>query len=128
MAGGTLDNAGIQKLKTLDEALVALQSIHGHVERMAIEVKNQRGTGVIPQQIKRAAIPLQGQLKPQFGMIADLISALVLAAGRGGSEQIKVRTLRESVGQIRQALEVTATRVREQHTVDDARNDEEPPA
>ena len=128
MAGGTLDNAGIQKLKTLDDALVALQSIHGHVERMAIEVKNQRGTGVIPQQIKRAAIPLQGQLKPQFGMIADLISALVLAAGRGGSEQIKVRTLRESVGQIRQALEVTATRVREQHTVDDARNDEEPPA
>lgn len=117
MAGVKLDGAGAQKMKTLEEALATMQTIHGHVERMAIDVKNQRGAGVIPQQIKRIATPLQGQLKGQFGLIADQVSAMILAAGRGGGEQTKVRALREFVGQIRQALEISATKVKEQHAV-----------
>ena len=104
-------------MKTLEEALSTLQTIHGHVERMAIDVKNQRGAGVIPQQIKRIATPLQGQLKGQFGMIADQVSAMILAAGRGGGEQTKVRAMREYVGQIRQALDIMCTKVKEQHAV-----------
>jgi hypothetical protein len=117
MAGTKLDGAGAQKMKTLEEALSTLQTIHGHVERMAIDVKNQRGAGVIPQQIKRIATPLQGQLKGQFGMIADQVSAMILAAGRGGGEQTKVRAMREYVGQIRQALDIMCTKVKEQHAV-----------
>lgn len=117
MAAVKLDGAGAQKMKTIEEALSTIQTIHGHVERMAIDVKNQRGAGVIPQQIKRIATPLQGQLKGQFGMIADQVSAMILAAGRGGGEQTKVRALREYVGQIRQALEITAAKVKEQHAV-----------
>jgi len=117
MAGVKLDGAGAQKMKTLEEALSTMQTIHGHVERMAIDVKNQRGAGVIPQQIKRIATPLQGQLKGQFGMIADQVSAMILAAGRGGGEQTKVRAMREYVGQIRQALDIMCTKVKEQHAV-----------
>ncbi|HEY7878859.1 MAG TPA: hypothetical protein VIC55_11560 [Gemmatimonadaceae bacterium] len=117
MAGGKLDGTGALKMKTLEEALVRVQTIHGHVERMAIDVKNQRGAGMIPQQVKRMAGSLQGQLKGQFGAIADQVSALILATGRGGSDQLKVRAFRESVAQIRQALEITATRVQEHHTL-----------
>jgi hypothetical protein len=117
MAGVKLDGAGAQKMKTLEEALSTIQTIHGHVERMAIDVKNQRGAGVIPQQIKRIATPLQGQLKGQFGMIADQVSAMILAAGRGGGEQTKVRAMREYVGQIRQALDIMCAKVKEQHAV-----------
>lgn len=118
MAGTKLDGAGAQKMKTLEEALSTMQTIHGHVERMAIDVKNQRGAGIIPQQIKRIAVPLQGQLKGQFGMIADQVSAMILATGRGGGEQTKVRALREYVGQIRQALDIMTAKVKEQHSVE----------
>jgi hypothetical protein len=117
MASVKLDGAGAQKMKTLEEALVTLQTIHGMVERMAIEVKNQKGAGVIPQQIKRIATPLQGQLKAQFGLIADQVSGMILAAGRGGGDQLKVRAMREFVAQIRTALEISQAKVKEQHAV-----------
>jgi hypothetical protein len=117
MAGVKLDGAGTQKMKTLEDALTTLQTIHGMVERMAIEVKAQKGAGVIPQQIKRLATPLQGQLKGQFGLIADQVSGLILATGRGGGEQTKVRSLREYVAQIRTALEISQAKVKEQHAV-----------
>lgn len=117
MAGVKLDGAGAQKMKTIEEALKTLQTMHGMVERMAIEVKNQKSAGVIPQQIKRLAAPLQGQLKGQFGLIADQVSAMILASGRGGGDQLKVRAMREFVAQIRQALEIAATKVKDQHAV-----------
>lgn len=117
MAVTKIDNAGLAKLKTLEDALGTIQTLHGHVERMAVDVKNQQGAGVIPQQIKRLAAPMQGQLKGQFGMIADQVSAMILASGRGGSDQLKVRALREFVAQIRQSLEIATSKVREQHTV-----------
>jgi hypothetical protein len=117
MASVKLDGAGAQKMKTLEEALVTLQTIHGMVERMAIEVKNQKGAGVIPQQIKRIATPLQGQLKAQFGLIADQVSGMILAAGRGGGDQLNVRAMREFVAQIRTALEISQAKVKEQHAV-----------
>ena len=37
MAATKLDGAGAQKMKTIEEALLALQSIHGMVERMALD-------------------------------------------------------------------------------------------
>jgi hypothetical protein len=117
MAGTKLDGAGTQKMKTLEEALITMQTIHGHVERMAIDVKNQRGVGIIPSQIKRIATPLQGQLKGQFGMIADQVTAMILVSGRGGGEQLKVRAMREYVGQIRQAIDIMVSKVKEQHAV-----------
>jgi hypothetical protein len=112
-----LDSAGMMKLKTLGEAAVTLQKLHALVERMAIEVKAQRAVGMIPQQVKRVATPLQGQLKGQFSLIADQVAQLILVAGRGGSDQVRLRALRELVAQLRTMVELAEGKVREQHAV-----------
>ena len=117
MAATKLDGPGIQKMKALDEALVALQGIHGMVERMAMDMKSQKPVSVLAQQVKRSATPLQSQLKGQFSLIADQVSALILAASRGASETVRLRILRENVGQIRASLEVAMQKVKEQHSV-----------
>jgi hypothetical protein len=118
MAGVKLDGAGAQKMKTLEEALHTMATINGMVERAAMEVKAQRPIGVIPQQIKRIAVPLQGQLKGQFGLIADQVAAFILSSSRGGGgDQAKIRGMRENVAQIKTALELNVNKVKEQHAV-----------
>ena len=98
MGGVKLDGAGTQKMKTIEEALHAMATIHAMVERAAVEAKNHKPIGVIPQQIKRIATPLQGQLKGQFGLIADQVSAFILSTTRGGGgDQAKIRSMREGV-------------------------------
>jgi hypothetical protein len=118
MAATKLDGAGTQKMKTLEEAHMSLTQIHSMVERMGVEVKNGGAVGIFPNQIKRLAGSLQGQLKGQFGMIADMFSAMILAAGRGGSEVVRLRALREHVAQIRTALDMAASKVKKEHSVD----------
>ena len=118
MGATKLDGAGAQKMKTLEEALMTLQTIHGMVERMAMEVQNQRPLGVMPMQLKRMAAPLVGQLKGQFGMIADQLLTMLLVAGRGGGEKLKVRAYREHVAQIRTALEMAQNKVKKDHSVE----------
>ena len=118
MAATKLDGAGTQKMKTIEEALMGLQAIHGMVERMGIEVKKKGSVGILPQQIKRNAATLQGQLKGQFGLIADQFAGMVLATGRGGGDAVRLRVLREYVAQIRTALEIAASKVKENHSVD----------
>ncbi len=113
-----LDGAGQTKLATLDEALLQLQRLHAIVERYAMAVKSLGETGGFRQQLMRAATPLGGLLKPQFGVIADVVTAFALAASRGGSEQMKVRALREGVAQIRAQLEIAANKVKEKHAID----------
>lgn len=117
MGGVKLDGAGTQKMKTIEDALSTIQNIHSIVERMAVDVKNQRGLGIAPGQIKRIAGNLQGQLKGQFGLIADQVAAMIISMGRGGGEQGKVRVLREAVAQIRTALEINASKVKKDHAV-----------
>ena len=117
MAATKLDTAGMMKLKTLGEAALTLQKIHALVERMAVEVKAQRPVGMMPQQIKRVATPLQGQLKGQFSLVADQVAQLILVAGRGGSDQVRLRSLRELVAQLRTMVEIGEAKVREQHAV-----------
>ena len=116
MSATKVDGAGAAKLRTLDEALLSVQTLHGMVERMALDVKAHRGAGVFPQQIKRNAAPLHGLLKGQFGLIADQVSKLILDAGRG-SEMQRVRLLREGVAQTRTAVQQTIDRVKVQHRV-----------
>jgi hypothetical protein len=118
MAATKLDAAGTQKMKTLEEALAALQTIHGLVERMGIDIKAQKSVGILPQQIKRLAGNLQGQLKGQFGIIADVVAAMIIATSRGGSDTVRLRTMREYVGQIRTSLELNANMVKAKHSVE----------
>ena len=115
-----LDGAGLAKMATLEDAVAQVQRVHGLVERMAIEVRGQRETGPFRQQIQRAAAPLVGLLKPQFGLIADQVSGLLLVLTRGGGDQARLRNLREAVGHVRMALEVAVAKVKDLHTVDDS--------
>lgn len=92
--------------------------MHGMTERMAMEMKNQQSVGIIPQQIKRIAVPLHGQLKGQFGLIADQVAGMILAVSRGGSDVVGLRTMREYVAQLRTAIELNVSKVKAQHSVE----------
>ena len=127
MAFAKLDGAGVAKLKVLEEALSQLQSVHGKVETYALEVKRHGNPAVVLLQIRRMLPLLSGLLKPQFGIIADQVVAVNLAAGRGGAEQQRVRSLREGVANLRQALEIAQKRVETQHAVEDERDEERGP-
>ena len=115
--GGTLDGAGVAKLGTLDEALAGTQRLHGLVEQFAMAHKRGSSTQQYGLQIRRAASPLVGLLKGQFGAISDHVAQLILLATRGGNEQMKVRVLRESVAMLRTQIEIAQKKVKEQHTV-----------
>jgi malate/lactate dehydrogenase len=116
-AGPKLDGAGIQKLKTIEEAMIALQRLHGTVELYALSLKQNKPTSMYAQQVKRVLSPLVGLLKGQFGMIADVAASLNLVATRGGSETVKIRMLREGVGSLRQQLEIAVVKIKENHAV-----------
>src|SRR5215471_16474368 len=118
-SGPKLDGAGLAKMETLDAATAAVLRIHGIVERMAIAVRSQQNTAQFGAQIRRSGAPLVGLLKGQFGMIADQVSALLLIATRGGGDQAKLRSMRESVAQIRTALEIAVAKTKEKHAVED---------
>ena len=128
MAGPKLDGAGVQKLKTLEEATTMMHRIHGLVETYAIAVKKSQPTAHYVQQIRRALPPLVGMLKGQFGMIADQVAGLNLLATRGSNEQTRVRVLREGVGSIRIAIDVSMVRVKDTHAVKESVEPEGEPA
>jgi hypothetical protein len=124
-AGPKLDGAGTVKLVTLDEALLRLQSVHALVERMAAEQKSGKPISSMEQQLKRAATPLQGQLKAQFSLIADQVSALLIVAGRGGPAALKVRSFRETVAQIRTQLEIAIVQTKAKHAIEEKHEKDE---
>ena len=117
MAGIKLDAAGQNKIKTLDEALLLLQRIHGLVEMYAVAIKNGQATGSFVQNIRRQLPTLAANLKGQFGMISDQVTAVNLAASRGASEAVRLRQLREGVALIKQAIEIAMTQTKDKHKV-----------
>ena len=117
--GPKLDGAGNVKIVTIHEAQAILQRCHGIVEMMALDVKNSRPIAGGVQQLKRAATPLIGKLKGQYGMIADVVTAMLLAATRGGGDAQKVRGMREGIASVRTQLEIAEAKVLENHAVED---------
>jgi len=122
-----IDGAGLSKLQTLEDAVGLVQRLNTIVERMAQAQRNQQPLAQFRQQIARAAAPAASLLKGQFEPIANMVTNMVLISTRGGTDQTKVRTLRESVAQIRVQLEAAESRVRKQHTLTDAVAEREPP-
>lgn len=116
-SGPKLDGAGLAKMETLDEATAGVQRMHAIVERMAMAVRSQQNTAQFGMQLRRSGSPLVGLLKGQFGMISDQVSALLLVATRGGGDQAKLRSLRETVAQIRIQLEIAVAKTKEKHAV-----------
>ncbi|HKH92408.1 MAG TPA: hypothetical protein VKA54_11430 [Gemmatimonadaceae bacterium] len=121
-AGPKLDGAGVQKMKTLEDATTMLHRLHGLVETYAMAVKKSQPTSFTIQQIRRSLPPLIGLLKGQFGMIADQVAALNLIASRGSNEQTRLRVLREGVGSIRIAMDIAMVRVKENHGEKEAKD------
>jgi hypothetical protein len=117
VAGSQVDGAGMAKLKTLEDAAAGLQRVHSLVERYALTLKQGGNTSQFVHQIRRALEPLVGLLKPQFGVLSDQVASVNLVATRGGSEQMRVRGLREGVASLRQGFEIAERKVREQHAV-----------
>jgi hypothetical protein len=114
-----LDGAGAAKMNTLEDALAQVQHLHGIVERMGVAMKSNQSTQLFGAQLRRAGTPLVGLLKGQFGLISDQVTALLLVATRGGSDQMKLRAMREGVAQLRTQLEIAVARVKERHAVED---------
>lgn len=117
MAATKLDSAGVAKLKTLDEALLLLQRINGLVEMYAMSIKRGQPGGPLVQNLRRTFPTLAENLKGQFGMIAEQVTAVNLASSRGSSEVVRIRTLREGVAQIKQALEIAAAQTKDRHAI-----------
>jgi hypothetical protein len=118
-----IDGAGLAKLQTLDTATQHLQRVNSIVEQMAQAVRIQQPAAPFRQQLVRAATPLVGLLKPQFDQISDLVTHLIVVSSRGSNDNMRVRTLREAVGQIRAQIEASAARVRQQHEVEKTDDD-----
>jgi hypothetical protein len=124
MVGPKLDGAGVQKMKTLEEATTMLQRVHGLVETYGLAVKKSHPTAHVIQQIRRSLPPLIGLLKGQFGMIADQVASLNLLATRGSNEQTRLRVLREGVGSIRISIDVAIVRVKDNHSEKESKDGE----
>lgn len=123
MAGIRLDSAGMNKMKTLDEALLLLQRIHGVVEQYGMALKRNQPTSVFTMNIRRQLPTLGENLKSQFGLIADQVLSVNLAASRGASEQVRLRGLREGIAQIKTAIEIAITQTKDKHAVEDEKTE-----
>ena len=117
MAGPKLDGAGQVKMATLEDAMGQVQRLHGLVEVAALQVKGNKSIAAFGAQFRRAASPLVGLLKPQFGLIADIVSNMILVSSRGGGDQAKIRSMREGIGQLKAQLEIAATQTKDKHAV-----------
>jgi hypothetical protein len=122
MAGPKLDGAGTEKMKTLEEALVRLHRVHGLVETYALAIKRSQPPQTYLMPIRRTLPTLASLLKGQFGLISDQIMALNMTVTRGSNEQVRVRTLREGIGALRQAIDVAIVRVKENHAEDEKKD------
>lgn len=120
MATHRIDGPGLAKLETLDQAMTYLQRVNSIVERMAQAARIQQSTAPFKQQIVRAATPIVGLLKAQFDQIAEHVSHMIVLTSRGGTESVRIRSLREAVAQIRTQIESAAARTRQIHAVKEA--------
>ena len=117
MAGLRLDGAGQAKMTTLDDSLLIHQRVHTLVEQYALAVKNNQPASHLLQNLKRQMPMLASKLKGQFGMISDLVTATNMAMTRGGSDQMRVRAMREGVASIKSQLEISIAQVVQRHQV-----------
>ena len=95
--------------------MLLLARINGLVENYAMAVKRNQPTAPFVMNISRTLPALAENLKSQFGLIAEQVTAMNLSAGRGASEAVRVRHLREGVAQIKQAIEIAIAQTKDKH-------------
>ncbi len=118
-ADSKLDAVGTVKLKTLDEAMLLVQRIHGLVEQYAVAFKRGQPTTTYVMNLRRSLPSLAANLKAHFSLIADEVLSLNLATSRGASEQTRLRLLREGVARIRTNIDIAAIQTRTKHQASD---------
>lgn len=105
----------MQRLATLEEAGIQLQTLHTIVEKMAMALRAQQPLQPFVQQLRRASVPLAETLKGHYGMLADQVTGLYLVATRGGGDRVRVNNLREAVGSLRSAIDIATRKLYEEH-------------
>jgi hypothetical protein len=115
MARPPLTGAGMQRIQTLEEAGLQLQTLHGIVEKMAMALRAQQPLQPFVQQLRRASVPLADTLKGHYGTLGDQVTMLYLVATRGGGDRVRVNNLREAVGSLRSALDIAMRKVYEDY-------------
>lgn len=111
------------KLSTLEGFAQKAQRLYGLVEQYAAD---RSGGEVLSMTIKRAL----GQLKREFlasgyDAMAQLASAMEIAAGRGSNQQGKARILREGVGSLKSQIEIEQRITRTEGTAPHSESPEE---
>jgi hypothetical protein len=106
-----LSPAALQKMATLHHMTERVQHIHGLVERFAT-TRDPKLAEPLVQPMKRAFGRLKLELSGAgLDSLSQLAGSMEVAAGRGGSIQMKIRILREGVGSIRYQLDQEARSV-----------------
>ena len=106
-------------MTTLDECVTILARTNNFVELYALSVKNNKPQGTLLNSVKRNLPMLAFKLKGQFGMISDLVTAVYAGSGRGASEVMRVRGLREGMAQIKVQLDIAITQTIAKHDKSD---------
>jgi hypothetical protein len=118
MAGLILDSMGTIKMQVLENAMLTLQRLNALNENYALEAKKGKASPTTVQNIKRQLVTLAANLKNQFGMISDQATNLYVQSSRGSSDQARVRTIREGIAALKQAIEIGQTQTIAKHEVD----------
>jgi hypothetical protein len=106
-----LSPAALQKIATLHHMTERVQHIHGLVERFAT-TRDPKLAEPLVQPMKRAFGRLKLELSGAgLDSLSQLAGSMEVAAGRGGSIQMKIRILRDGVGSIRFQLDQEARSV-----------------
>lgn len=123
MAVKRLDGPGLAKMATLEEATLLFQRLHGLVEQYALAIQRSQPASQIMMNLRRQLPSLADMLKAQFGAIGDAITTLNTQITRGGSEQVRVRQMREGMAMIRNQLELAMAQTVAKHEVKEAQPD-----
>jgi lysophospholipid acyltransferase (LPLAT)-like uncharacterized protein len=117
MAGLILDSMGTQKMKTLDDAVLQVQRLHGLIETLNMNAKKGSPSQSVVASIKRQLTTLAANLKSHFGMISDLVTNVYISSSRGSSDAARARVLREGLASIKQAIDIGITQTKDKHAV-----------
>jgi hypothetical protein len=116
-----LSPAALQKMATLHHMTERLQHLHGLVERFAT-TRDPKLAEPLVQPMKRAFGRLKLELSGAgLDSLSQLAGSMEVAAGRGGSVQMKIRILRDGVGSIRYQLDQEARSVASEDQASQAR-------
>jgi hypothetical protein len=117
MAGLILDSMGTQKMIALEQALLLVQRINALNETLALNAKAGKPSGSIVAAIKRSLQTLAANLKSHFGMISDLVTNVLISAGRGSNDAGRARVIREGIASMKQAIDIGITQTKQKHAV-----------